>query len=119
MVDGMDGCTIIQPMKPLFEISALGIIEIIIFKWIYRYGMIENAISDNDAKNIAKMNKFFAWCFGTLRKDIMTYSPWKDAAECQMKCINKAFLIEGTRRELKWYKEINNEFKKNDIYNMK
>lgn len=87
----------------------------ILFEWCYRYGFIEQLISDNDNKMISTSNRLFCWIVGTLKRYIMTFSPWKNGyAENRMKEINKAVLLENTRKELLKYNDIIKVLEKED-----
>ena len=113
IVDGFDGYLVSSALKPIYDITAFGIIKFIIFEWILIYGIPQKIISDNGTNLISKLNKLFALIFNIKHSKIFAYSPWVNGQiEITMKGINQAIYIENMRRELiglsKYRKSIRN-----------
>eukprot|EP01083_Nonionella_stella_P240538 840798_1 len=106
--DLFDGCISSNAVKPVYAITAIGIINNLTFEWIFRKGLAKSFISDNGSNVSNYLNRIFCWlwCIDRTNK-IFTYTPYANGvAEGKMRMINRAIMIESSRRELKGIEHI-------------
>eukprot|EP01083_Nonionella_stella_P107511 311431_1 len=100
--DLFDGCISCNAVKPVYSITAIGIINNLTFEWIFRKGLANSFVSDNGSNVSNQLNRVFCWMWMIEKKKIFTYTPWANGvAENKMKMLNRAIMIECTRRGLK------------------
>ena len=89
--------------------TSISIIKCIIFKWCLFFGWFDSIVTDNASYFISHIIKLFYYCTGITHKRIVTYSPWVNRAELEMKKLTSTFInsnvaiaILGIKRSIKY-----------------
>eukprot|EP01084_Bolivina_argentea_P154400 269153_1 len=97
-------------LLPLYEISALGIVKWILFRWIWRHGCPLQITCDNGSIFVGYINMIFYYIFGIKKFKMLSYTPWGSGLiENSMKNINHIFRLEDMRREVNGFRKLINE----------
>ncbi len=89
MYDLMDGYLVLKRVWP----KAINIIKTILFHWCYKLGFIRYLTGDNASYFKSQLNKIYAIVTGVKLGHILSYSPWGNPAETQMKSVRKGIAI--------------------------